>query len=259
MLAISNVYGHGFDARQLGNLEALGFRLRPKVSRYMGAQLCHFIDFVAGPALELIVVEDHRAYRDFVPEGMQPYCPGISLVAARGSHLSLETYEQAFGELQPYTLHVNYDGSLAPAQPGWNYLNFAIPVVPGTFTWLTALDDPRPPHAAHPTAHPNRVTGPIGLVFDLDADDLQGLARLVSGTFAGGMLTVGEVSVWLRSALDDFPAQDEKAFPLIAIVLKAESLDYFATREGASDVSFMSQPAIHIATNPQSWDVMVVA
>lgn len=258
MLAISNVYGHGFDGRQFSKLEGMGFRLRPQLSRYMGSQVCHFIDFEEGPCLEPIVVEDDQEYLDFVPEGMKPYCPGISLVLPEGTEATVGDYEREFRHLEPYNLHVNYDGSLEPGGPGWNYLNFKIPVVRDTFIWLTALDEPRPVRK-YERVHPNGVTGLLGLVFDLEMEALQGLAHLAKGAFTDGALRIGELKVWSRSAVEDFPALQPKAFPLVAIVLKTKNLDYFTTRaEHAREVSFMSHRAFLIETNRLCWDIVVV-
>ncbi len=79
MLTISNIYGHGFDQALCARMETLGFRMRPQVSTYMGTQLCRFIDFASGPALELIEVESEQAYLDFVPDGMGPTAPAFRL------------------------------------------------------------------------------------------------------------------------------------------------------------------------------------
>ena len=81
---------------------------------FSGSQHCRFIDFKEGPALELIDVEDHKAYLDFVPKEMMPYCPGISLALPEGSERRIEEVERGFRRLRPYTLHVNYDGGTDP-------------------------------------------------------------------------------------------------------------------------------------------------
>ncbi|MBN1963737.1 MAG: hypothetical protein JW910_03755 [Anaerolineae bacterium] len=258
MLTISNIYGHGFDRQEVARLETLGFKVRPQASTYMGTQICRFLDFERGPALEVIDIEDHQAYRDFVPAGMVPYCPGISLILPDDSNKTLADFEREFSDLGPYTLHVNYDGSQVPAGPGWNYLNFERLVVPGTFTWLTACD-PSVPSARHETAHPNGVLGVIGLVFGLESAALKGLARLAEVAFDAGVMTIGGVQVWSRGALTDFPALGAKEFPLIAIVVQARSLGYFAAgADRVKRVSFMDQSAVHIETNPRSWDLLVV-
>jgi hypothetical protein len=259
MLTISNIYGHGFEPQRVSRLEALGFRIRPQVSTYMGSQICRFIDFEEGPALEVIEVEDHKEYLDFVPEGMKPYCPGISLIVPEGSNAAIGDFERRFRHLDPYTLHVNYDGSQVHNGPGWNYLNFKIPVVPDTFIWLTAFDQP-PPTTQYETVHPNTITGLAGLVFDLDVEQLKGLSQLVNESFTAGAMKVGDVQVWSRNAITDFPTLRPKAFPLTAILLKAQNLDTFAAYgDRVRQTSFMTQPAVLIETSRLAWDLIVVA
>jgi hypothetical protein len=86
------------------------------------------------------------------------------------------------------------------------------------------------------------------------------LSHFVKGTFIDGVLAVGDLAVWSNSAVDDFPTGRAKAFPLMTIVLKAKSLDYFAAGvDYAREVSFMSHPAILIETNRLSWALLVTA
>jgi hypothetical protein len=257
VLTVSNIYGHGFDSPQLSKLGTLGFKIRPQVSTYMGSQICRFIDFDSGPCLELIEVEYDKAYLDFVPRGMIPYCPGISLTLPEDSGITISDFEKEFERLRPYPLHVNYDGSLATRGAGWNYLNFGVPLVTDTFIWLTEIDDPRPVRE-YDTDHDNAVKGVGGLVFDLEAESLQAFSQLAGEGTAAGVRRLAGAQVWLRSAVDDLPNLDDKTFPLVAVVLKAEKLDYFrASLGGAREVSFASRPAIHIETNKLSWDLLI--
>jgi hypothetical protein len=214
------------------------------------------MDFQTGPVLELIEVEDPQAYLDFVPKGMVPYCPGLSLVAAEGSETTLNDFARAFHHLDPYMLHLNYDGSPDPTGPGWNYLNFGTPVVADTFTWLTAYDQPKPVRQ-YDTAHPNGITSVIGLVFDLEIERLKELAQLVQQPFLEGAINIGGVQIWSRPCLRNFPTTVEKAFPLTAILLQAGNLDYFAEHD-VRECSFGSRPAILIETNRLSWDLIVI-
>ena len=256
MLSISNVYGHGFDAQQVSRLEKLGFNIRPQVSRYMGAQLCRFIDFERGPCLELIQVEDDRVYMDFLPDGMRAYCPGISLVVP--STETIGDFKARARHLRPYSLHVNYDGSSEALRPGWNYLNFGIPVVKDTFIWLTAYDEPRPIRE-HLTQHPNRVTEIAGLVFDLESEDLKELRQLNRGSLSEGSFQIGGVSVWSKDVLSGVLDGQNKDFPLKAIVLRAENLNYFSSLKAhVQQVSFRLQLAIHIITIRTSWDLVII-
>ena len=160
---VSNVYGHGYGAGEFARLAEVGFDLRPEPSRYPGSQVCWFVDFARGPALELIEVLDDRAYCDFVPLGMEPYCPGISLLAAD----ELAALEREFRAFDPYRLQVG----------DFTYLNFATPLVPGTFVWFSEFHGSRP-DAQRATTHRNGVTGVTDLVFDLPAGDLRSLAAL---------------------------------------------------------------------------------
>jgi hypothetical protein len=259
MLKISNIYGHGFNLQQLSQLEARGFRIRPEASKYIGSQICRFIDFQAGPSLECIEVESKEAYLAFVPKGMKPYCPGIALLLEEESPAAMEGYQQAFAELFPYPLHINYDGSADQGKPGWNYLNFGIPVVPDTFIWLTELEEPRPANT-HRTDHPNGVMGVRGFVFDLGAEKLNQFLKLVRGRFATGSFHMGEQEIWLKNTLQDFPDGPDKTFPLTAIVLKTEKFDFFKKpMDGVKKISFKSRPAVYIETNRLCWDILITS
>ena len=236
-------------------MQALGFQLRAETSTYAGSQLCSFLDFARGPALELIEVADAQRYLDFAPLGMQPYSPGISLIAAEGSVLSFADLEREFHDLDPYRLHVSYDGGEDAAAPGWNYLNFAKAVVPGTFIWCTAFDEPRP-GKQHPVVHPNEIAGVEGLVFDLPLHGLNRLADLAAASIVNGMLRIGDIDVWTREAAA-LPPQRDKAFPLVAVVLRTPTPDRLVLTDDTTEIMFASQPAVLVRTNRLSWDLLI--
>jgi hypothetical protein len=254
----SNVYGHGFGRTELAELQALGFELRPEVSTYPGSQVCSFLDFARGPALELIEVTDERRYRDFVPPGMEPYCPGISLVAAGGVPAVLDELEREAQDLEPYRLHVGYHGGTDASSPGWDYLNFGRPVVRGTFVWFTSFDGPRPARERR-TTHPNGVVGVTGLAFDLPSSDLARFSELAHGSVVGGALRVAGLDVWTSDAAADLPPGRDQAFPLVAVVLEAPSLDGLARAQHAIEITFRSERAVLVRTNSRSWDLLVRA
>lgn len=259
MLTITNIYGHGFDQGQVSRLEELGLQIRPEISWYPGSQICRFIDFEKGPSLELIEVEDEKQYLDFVPKGMKPYCPGISCALSKASEKTIADFERRFRHLKPYALHVNYDGTTDRRRLGWNYLNFGVPIVRDAFIWLTEYEEPQP-EIKHETAHPNGVEGLLGFVFDLKPRDVLEFERLAERNFQEGVIEVGGLHVWLRSAINNFPEVGEKTFPLIAVVLQTESLDSFAgVMKGVREISFLSRSAIQIETNKQSWDILMTA
>ena len=253
MVSITNLYGHGFDHGQRAGLARSGFTLRPQASRYAGAQLCHFIDFSTGPALELIEVTDRSDYESFVPAGMAPFCPGISLVVGDGSPAELDTYERDFAAYEPYRLHVPYSGTV-PGAPGWHYVNFGRPVVPGTFIWLTAYDEPRPAPARE-TGHANGALGVVGLLFDLHWEALEGLSQLAGQPVADGRLRIGDVTITGTVA---GAGGSPKQFPLREVVLRARSLDTVrAHATTAHETQLMGRPALRLETNPLAWDLLI--
>jgi hypothetical protein len=216
--------------------------------------VCRFVEFDAGPALEFIQVTDRLDYEAFVPVGMRPYCPGISLVEGAGSPEALEAYERGFADLNPYRLHVAYDDVAGPAGPGWHYLNFGVPPVRDTFIWLTAFDPPQPVHRPA-VAQANGVRGVVGLEFDLPASGLAGLSRLAGQPIEGDRFDVAGVTVFAAGARGDLP---RRAFPLRSVVLHADNFDTFeAHATGAQVTSFLGQPALRITTNPLAWDLVI--
>jgi hypothetical protein len=249
MLTVGNVYGHGFDPGQIAALEALGFAFRPGASIYAGSQLCRFLDFENGPSLELIEVTDRSDYESFVPSGMVPYCPGISLLVEDGSPSRLDGYERDFAELEPYRLEVPYQEA---GGPGWHYLNFAEPVLPGTFVWLTALDTPKPV-VARTTAHPNGVRGVAGLVFACTEGELERLTRLAGETIERGPLSIGGITLTATG-----PGSGSGRFPLRAVVLRADSLHAFGATDPSTEATrICGRPVVCVETNPLSWDMWV--
>ncbi len=258
MIEIGNIFGHGFEEHDVARLERLGFAIRPGFQRFAGAQVVRFIDFARGPSLELERVVDAKAYAGFVPEGMVPYCPGVNLVLTSDSPASLEDYARTFSERHPYRLHVNYDGSSDGDKPGWNYLNFGVPLVRDTFIWLTTHDDPRP---ARPMAvvHANRVLGVRGLWFNLGTDALESLAALVGGTVTDGTLEIAGVQLWSREARPEIPDLSGKRFPLALLVLETDDVKPSEPgAEGTEKTRFESRPALRVRTNPLSWDLLLV-
>lgn len=257
MLQIGNIYGHGFGPAEVEAIERAGFALRKHASHYAGAQVCRFVDFEDGPALELIEVADPRAYLDFVPNGMMPYSPGINLIVPDWAERELEDFEEKHDRFHPYRLHVPYDGSDEPAAPGWNYLNFATPLVPGVFIWLTRLDEPQPrrPFVAR---HPNGVQGVRGLVFRGDGHALRHLAAVAEVETEGGAVTIEGVTLWPRTSLRELPEIRRKAFPLLAVVLETPDLrDLPADLRRRGGTSFEGQPAVHLPMGDLSWDLLV--
>lgn len=257
MLVIGNVFGHGFGKEAIDAVERAGFTLRGEISRYAGSQVCRFIDFEEGPALELIDVEDAQAYLDFCPNGMTPYAPGVSLVVPEWAERDLADFDRRYAMFDPYRLHVAYDGSDDPAKPGWNYLNFATPLLPGVFVWITKLDRPEPRRPLVPR-HPNGVVGVSGLLVDGTADCLKHVARVAETESANGAVVIEGVTLWPKTSLRDVPRITGKCFPLLAVILETESLSALprSLREEHA-TTFDGRPAVHLPTSDLSWDLLI--
>ena len=227
-----------------------------QVSRYAGSQLLRFIDFPQGPSLEFIEVESESDYLDFLPKGMVPYCPGISILIHQSSSKGISDFEQAYQKWGSYSIHVNYDESDDPNKPGWDYLNFDIPVIQDTFVYLTQLNDPKPVRHIQ-TDHPNTTKQVTGVVFNLDEAGLVKLAQLAEVEIVDGGIDLAGVKFWSLNALAGKIKIPEKPFPLTIIVVKAESIDFFQDHEEAKVFEFMSKPAVYIQTAKLSWDLIV--
>jgi hypothetical protein len=257
MIEIGNIYGHGINDQQIERLQSLGFSFRPGVSWYAGSQKLRFIDFIEGPSLELIEVEDEKDYFDFLPVGMVPHCPGINLVLSKNATMGLKDFQDNFEDWGPYSLHVNYDGSDDPGKPGWNYLNFEVPVVRDTFIWLTEREEPQPERNLV-TDHPNQANCVTGLVFDLEEEKLLDLARLVEADIVEGGFEIAGVRIISREAFECSKKIAGKKFPLIAVIVETESLRYFHDLEDvAEEILCSSKPSLYIPLNEMSWVLII--
>ena len=99
------------------------------------------------------------------------------------------------------------------------------------------------------------MLGVSGLLFDLRPEDLDDLSQLVGQPTTEGNLRIGDVTIAATSA-----GGPPRQFPLRAVVLQAASLD--TVREHAptaEETSVMGRPALRIATNPLSWDLLITA
>ena len=256
MLTINNIYGHGYCQTQIENLRAWGFRIRHPASRFAGSQILRFVDFSAGPSLEFIEVKSEREYFDFLPKGMVRYCPGINLLIPPSSSRDIDEFRQIYQDWGANPRHVNYDGSDEPDQPGWNFLNFDVPVVRDTFVYLSQLDDPQPARKSE-TSHPNSAKQVQGLIFALEEGELAKLTKLAGAKMVAGTIDLAGVQIWSSKALKYDLILPKKRFPLVVVVIKAISLDFFAGKKDITIIEYESQPAVYIKTTDLSWDMLI--
>lgn len=258
-LSIQNIFGHGYQQQDLERYQDLGFRFRDQESSFAGSQQLHFINFQHPPCLEFIRVKDHQVYRDFVPPGMEPYAPGVNLCLAEDADLSIETLRIRYAHWEPYLLHENYEGGEDERRPGWNYLNFKQPLLPGTFVWVTGFEPPFP--ATHPKVdQPNTIKGIQSLIFNIEAEQFDRLSALTGQPIKEGILSINNVKLFSRTAAPIDEPFPEKIFSLAFVVLQAASLDPFLSLDPAPrQVEFGSQRAVWITNPPRSWDLLVTS
>jgi hypothetical protein len=257
MLSIGNLYAHGYGLDRLDGIRSLGYSLRAGSSTYAGSQRLRFVDFADPPALELIRVEDEREYADFIPPGMTPYCPGISVVVDPDSAETFKDYADAFRDWNPYGLHVGYSGGDDPAKPGTNYLNFARPLIEKTFIYLTQYEQPKPARPS-PPVHPNGALRATGLVFDLPRETLAPLYSLFGQDPTGDAATLGGVQVFTDNDVTAGLRNREKRFPLLAVVIETGALA-LKPGSGVRAVRWLGRPALLAEMNPLSWDIILTA
>ena len=125
-----------------------------------------------------------------------------------------------------------------------------------TFVYLMKMDDPKPVRKIA-TDHPNTAKQVIGLVFDLDEEDLVKLANLTGVEMVGGGMDLDGVQIWSSNALMGNIRILKKQFPLAAIVIQAESIDFFQGKEGVKVFEYLSKPTVYIETTELSWDLIV--
>jgi len=98
--------------------------------------------------------------------------------------------------------------------------------------------------------HPNTVRDIEGIVFDLELDSLEAFRQLAEEQLTNSTFWIGEIKVWSREVLEGFELGHNKLFPLAAVILRAEKLDYFpAGTQGVRRCSFMGHSAVYITTN----------
>jgi len=254
MLTIGTLYAHGYTRDQLDMIPSLGFSLCPESATYAGAQSLKFIEFPNPPVLELIHVQDDLEYAGFIPPGMTPYCPGISIVVDPKSTRTFEDYRAAFGAWKPYELHVDGSGGNDPAKSGTNYLNFEIPLIEKTFIYLTQYPQ-RVPEAPAPVIHPNPAARVSGLVFDLPGRALNPLFSLWGQEQSGAGAALGGLNIYSEIQCPDELKRRKKPFPLAAVVVTTASMPQ--PDRGRAVIDWLGRQALLAEMNPLSWDIIL--
>jgi hypothetical protein len=104
------------------------------------------------------------------------------------------------------------------------------------------------------------VTGVTGLIFNLEEAYLTGFSTLTGEPFQEGILGWEGVEIYTRDSSPLDERLPNKEFPLVALILKADSLDYFTRLETVlRRTTIRGQQAIWIETPQQSWDLIITS
>jgi hypothetical protein len=255
MPSIGSLYAHGYSQDRMEFIQSLGFSLRPESSVFAGSQVLRFLDFSRPPALEFIRVEDENAYREFLPPGMTPYSPGISIVIDPNSKPALPDYADALREWKPYQIHFDNEGGSDPAKPGTDYLNFAIPLLEKTFIYLSQSQDAGREHPV-PPLHANTALRVTGLVFDLPEKSLMPLSSLFKMDPAEVNAAWGGVNIFDERYVTAELRRRKKLFPLAAVIVETGTLTPHSGR-GTRLIRWRGKPSALVETNPMSWDIIL--
>jgi hypothetical protein len=188
---------------------------------------------------------------------MVPYSPGISLLLPEDTKITLQNYQERYSSWEPYLLHENYEGGQDDYKPGWNYLNFRSGLVPDTFIWITEKEKPYP--ASYPkTSHLNTATRISGMIFNLEESALSRLSELVDSPLQSGTLDLGGVTLYTQDALLLEKKHQHKEFPLAAVLLRADNLDFFHQLDPPPPtVNVLGETAVYLEMPPQCWDLII--
>ena len=97
-----------------------------------------------------------------------------------------------------------------------------------------------------------------GILFDLEEDELIELSRLVDAEIVDGVFEINGVKIISKNAFDCSKKKSAKEFPLIAIIVKSESLNNLQVEEErAEEIQIFSKPSKLIPTIELSWDLII--
>ncbi len=123
---------------------------------------------------------------------------------------------KVIAELSGEYSHKNYDWqNSTDRRPGWNFITFMKPLIENIYVWATEYEKrPGIPPAEIPPIHPNGVDHFLGVLWQVDATEIQALNKICNGNFSDGCLTLGDKSS-IFYGMDDLkilPSDDHRAF-----------------------------------------------
>ena len=193
------------------------------------------------------------------------FVPGFSLRSPTSLEETYETQKARWSEFEPAMSHRDYDWTEGGEgrRPGWNFLDFGTPVVPGVVVWATeyeaspAREVKRLERLAQPP-HRNGVNAILGFVFDVSEKEKSALSLVTGTPWHGGVLTLqdGPKIFALRERPEFAGLFETKTSPFKAVILGCPSLSRFTEVSGLLPIE--QRAMVRIASpRAESWDILV--
>ena len=193
------------------------------------------------------------------------FVPGFSLRSATSLEACAASRQTQWAALRPRAQHRNYDWTQGgdDRRPGWNFLHFDAPVVPGVEVWLTEYqaspqrEQARIDRLGLPK-HRNGVDAIRGFVFDLVDEAKATLSLLTESAWRDGVLTMQDgMKIFAESERPEFAGLfAAKTSPFKAVILECPSLARFCEVSGLPPLDGRAMVGI-TSTQPESWDILV--
>ena len=193
------------------------------------------------------------------------FMPGFSLRSPTSLEACAASKQAQWAALGPRAVHRNYDWTDGgdERRPGWNFLQFDVPVLPGVEVWLTEYEaSPRREQAridrlAQPK-HRNGVDAFRGFVFDVDDQAKGTLSMLTDSTWRDGVLTLHDgMEIFAQRERPEFAGLfASKTSPFKAVIMECPSLAHFCEVSRLQPLDGLAMVRI-ASTHPESWDILV--
>lgn len=247
-----------------------GFHLSDEIMEHPGKQICRFLMFRhrdpkrpnARQYLEFVEIAEFEALRKTYPpetEESVMWEPGFSFVAPSSLKEFYEKNMNSLIQFEPKLTHRNYQWQTDSTSylPGWNFLNFENPIVPGIHIWCTEYE-PLPEIKARPpvTPHPNTASQIVGFIWNLKPSTAQAITGLTESSITNKQILLSDgTTIYLDSSF----STSEKQFPFSAVVLKCDNWGIFCEKAKPDQfLNWNGQEAALIKFESTGWDIVVL-
>ncbi len=263
------------------SLKDRGFNLDDHIVEHPGGMLCRFIRFKNRMPndqkhdqkhdqrpyqyLEFVEVTDTAQLLATYPKGTHEaeiLEPGFSLISHENLASVYESQREPLNLFEPKFEHKNYDWKNDDKSPlpGWNYLTFDKPLLPGVHVWCTEYE-PRPSRslAENDLIHPNSVETIFGFIWTIPFEAAQAVATFTSADIKsnGDEMSFEDGSKILFEANSSLLKKNTT--PFAAVVLCCSDWRTFCAHAKPDKfIEWRGQRAGLIQLDKNGWDILVI-